>query len=87
MLAANLMTMLLLQRRMARGELELKRDVIFVTTSDEETGGKDGIQWLVTNHRDVLDAEFAINEGAERESSRAAGGISRSRPPRRFRIR
>jgi len=63
MLAANLMTMLLLQRRMARGELELKRDVIFVTTSDEETGGKDGIQWLVTNHRDLLDAEFAINEG------------------------
>ncbi len=63
MLAANLMTMLLLQRRMARRELELKRDVIFITTSDEETGGKDGIQWLVANHRQLLDAEFAINEG------------------------
>ena len=63
MLAANVMTMLLLQRRIARLDLELQRDVIFVTTSDEETGGRDGLQWLVTNHRDLLDAEFAINEG------------------------
>ena len=63
MLAANVMTMLLLQRRIARLDLELQRDVIFVTTSDEETGGRDGMQWLVTNHRDLLDAEFAINEG------------------------
>jgi len=63
MLAANVMTMLLLQRRIARLDLELQRDVIFVTTSDEETGGRDGMEWLVTNHRDLLDAEFAINEG------------------------
>ena len=63
MLAANLMTMLLLRRAMTRDGLELDRDVVFVATSDEESGGECGMHWLVTNHRDLLDAEFAINEG------------------------
>ena len=59
MLAANVMTMLLVQR----GGEKLTRDLIFVATSDEEGGGEFGIRWLVANHRDLLDAEFAINEG------------------------
>ncbi|MFN2603643.1 MAG: M20/M25/M40 family metallo-hydrolase [Gemmatimonadaceae bacterium] len=58
MLAANVMTMLLVKR----GE-KLTRDLVFVATSDEEGGGEFGIEWLVSNHRDLLDAEFAINEG------------------------
>lgn len=62
MLAANMMTMLLIQRGLANGK-KLSRDVLFVATSDEEGGGEAGIKWLVANHRDLLDAEFAINEG------------------------
>lgn len=59
MLAANVMTMLMVKR----GGEKLTRDLIFVATSDEEGGGEFGIRWLVANHRDLLDAEFAINEG------------------------
>ncbi|MEO5579992.1 MAG: M20/M25/M40 family metallo-hydrolase, partial [Gemmatimonadaceae bacterium] len=63
MLAANLMTMLLLKRAIDHQGLTLERDVMLVATSDEEAGGQDGMLWLVENHRDLLDAEFAINEG------------------------
>ncbi|HVF39671.1 MAG TPA: M20/M25/M40 family metallo-hydrolase [Gemmatimonadaceae bacterium] len=63
MLAVNTMTMILLQRAISAGEISLDRDVVFVATSDEETGGTCGMAWLVANHRDLIDAEFAINEG------------------------
>lgn len=59
MLACNLMCMLQLRRTGA----ELARDVIFLATSDEEAGGEDGIKWVVSEHRDLIDAEFAVNEG------------------------
>jgi len=41
----------------------LKRDVIFAATADEETGGEQGMAWLVKNHPDWVDCEYAINEG------------------------
>ncbi len=63
MLAANLMALLSMKRSVADAGTELERDVVFVATSDEETGGAFGMQWLVNEHRDLLDAEFAINEG------------------------
>ncbi len=63
MLAANIMTMLLLQRTVIAAGMTLERNVVFVATSDEEAGGEAGIKWLVENHRDLFDAEFAINEG------------------------
>ena len=40
------------------------RDVILALPADEETGSEDGMQWLVTNHRQRIDAAYAINEGA-----------------------
>jgi acetylornithine deacetylase/succinyl-diaminopimelate desuccinylase-like protein len=63
MLASNLMTMLLLQRTLAGDGGQLSRDVVFLATSDEEAGGEWGMGWLVKNHPELLDAEFALNEG------------------------
>jgi acetylornithine deacetylase/succinyl-diaminopimelate desuccinylase-like protein len=60
MLAANLMTMLMLKRESGT---KLDRDVVFVATSDEEAGGDWGMAWLVEHHPGLLDAEFALNEG------------------------
>jgi len=39
------------------------RDVILVLEADEETTAEHGIRWLLANHRDLIDAELAINEG------------------------
>src|SRR5437016_1606350 len=41
------------------------RDIIVALETDEEILDKDalGIQWLLKNHRDLVDAEFALNEG------------------------
>jgi acetylornithine deacetylase/succinyl-diaminopimelate desuccinylase-like protein len=63
MLAANLMTMLLLKRTMSGSGSVLSRDVVFIATSDEEAGGEWGMGWLAAHHPELLDAEFALNEG------------------------
>lgn len=63
MLSANLMAMLLIKRNVVDRGVELDRDIVFVATSDEESGGEDGMRWLVENHPEILNAEFAINEG------------------------
>ena len=40
------------------------RDIIVALTADEEGGGPyNGVQWLLKNHRDLIDAEFCLNEG------------------------
>lgn len=39
------------------------RDIIVALTSDEETGHYNGAQWLVANHRDLIDSAIALNEG------------------------
>jgi len=44
------------------------RDIIVALTADEEGGGPySGIVWLLKNHRDLIDAEFCLNEGARVE--------------------
>ncbi|HKR09637.1 MAG TPA: M20/M25/M40 family metallo-hydrolase [Gemmatimonadaceae bacterium] len=63
MLAANLMTMLLLKRDLDRSGRKLSRDVVFVATCDEESGGELGMGWLAEKHPDLLFAEYALNEG------------------------
>ncbi|HEU4878559.1 MAG TPA: M20/M25/M40 family metallo-hydrolase, partial [Gemmatimonadaceae bacterium] len=63
MLASNLMAMLVLKREVVNAGVQLDRDIVFLATADEETGGEFGMRWLVENHRDLLDVEFAINEG------------------------
>ena len=39
------------------------RDVILALTADEEGGNANGVEWLVANHRGLIDAAYAINEG------------------------
>ncbi len=40
------------------------RDIIVALTADEEGGGPyNGANWLVKNHRDLIDAEYCLNEG------------------------
>jgi len=41
------------------------RDIILALETDEEIldANAMGIQWLLKNHRDLIDAEFALNEG------------------------
>lgn len=40
-----------------------ERDVILALEADEETTAEHGIRWLLDNHRDLIDAELALNEG------------------------
>ena len=47
----------------ARGPQKLGRDLIVALTAGEETGGLAGARWLAQNHRDLIDAELALNEG------------------------
>lgn len=49
------------------------RDIIVALTSDEESGAFNGVDWLVKNHRDKIDAGMVINEGG--------GGVSRDGKP------
>jgi acetylornithine deacetylase/succinyl-diaminopimelate desuccinylase-like protein len=44
------------------------RDIIVALTADEEGGAFNGVQWLLDNHRDWIDSEFALNEGGWGES-------------------
>ncbi len=39
------------------------RDLILALTADEEGGGANGVGWLIANHKELIDAEYAINEG------------------------
>ena len=57
--SGSLQVLLLLHRL----KIPLDRDVIFLGVADEEAGGLAGITYLLENHREAIDAEFAINEG------------------------
>ena len=37
------------------------RDIIVALTEDEENGNANGVQWLLANHRNLIDAEYCIN--------------------------
>jgi acetylornithine deacetylase/succinyl-diaminopimelate desuccinylase-like protein len=48
------------------------RDIIVALTADEEGGGPyNGVDWLIKNHRNLIEAEFCLNEGGWGEE---AGG-------------
>jgi acetylornithine deacetylase/succinyl-diaminopimelate desuccinylase-like protein len=37
------------------------RDIILALTADEEGGQSNGVDWLLKNHRELIDAEFVLN--------------------------
>jgi acetylornithine deacetylase/succinyl-diaminopimelate desuccinylase-like protein len=39
------------------------RDIILALTADEEGGPANGVRWLIANHRELIDAAYALNEG------------------------
>jgi acetylornithine deacetylase/succinyl-diaminopimelate desuccinylase-like protein len=39
------------------------RDIVLALTADEEGGDHNGVAWLLENHRELLSAAFALNEG------------------------
>ena len=49
--------------RLKQEGFTLDRDVILALTADEEGGTFNGVDWLVKNHKNLIDAEFAVNEG------------------------
>ena len=49
--------------RLEGRRLHARARLILALTADEEGGTFNGVDWLVKNHRDLIDAEIAINEG------------------------
>src|SRR5438552_806921 len=70
---AQLMTMLILKR----AHIPLRRDIIFLATSDEEIGAGVGAAWIAEHQAPLVnDAEFLLNEGGlTRANGQGGGGV------------
>jgi len=55
----EMMTLLILKRK----KISLKRDILFLASADEETGGRWGVQWAMENIPSLRESEYALNEG------------------------
>ena len=56
------------------------RDIILALTADEEGGTANGVDWLLKNRRDLVDAEFVLNHdggGVMMDNGRWCRSISR----------
>ncbi|MBV8069816.1 MAG: M20/M25/M40 family metallo-hydrolase [Acidobacteriaceae bacterium] len=54
--------------RYKRENFHPDRDIIVALTADEEGGGPyNGVAWLLKNHRELIDADLALNEGGRGE--------------------
>lgn len=69
---AQLMTMLVLKR----AKVPLKRDIIFLATSDEEIGAGVGAAWIAEQQADLVrGAEFLLNEGGTTRAKTGGGAV------------
>jgi acetylornithine deacetylase/succinyl-diaminopimelate desuccinylase-like protein len=50
--------------RLKREAYRPNRDIILALTADEEGGTSNGVDWLLKNHRELVDAAFALNADA-----------------------
>jgi acetylornithine deacetylase/succinyl-diaminopimelate desuccinylase-like protein len=55
---ADLITNLI---RLKKEGFKPNRDIIVALTADEEGGNANGVDWLLRNHRELIDADFCIN--------------------------
>ncbi len=54
------------------------RDIVIALTADEESGTRNGVQFLLEEHRGLIDAGFALNEGGggmEREGRKVSNNV------------
>jgi acetylornithine deacetylase/succinyl-diaminopimelate desuccinylase-like protein len=49
--------------RLKQENFRPERDLILALTADEEGGRFNGVDWLIKNHKNLIDAELALNEG------------------------
>jgi acetylornithine deacetylase/succinyl-diaminopimelate desuccinylase-like protein len=54
--------------RYLRDGFKPDRDLVLALTADEEGGRFNGVDWLVKNHRELVDAELGLNEGGGGQS-------------------
>jgi acetylornithine deacetylase/succinyl-diaminopimelate desuccinylase-like protein len=47
--------------RMKQQGFKPDRDIILALTADEEGGKSNGVDWLLNNHRDLIQAEYVLN--------------------------
>ena len=67
--------------RMKEEGFQPDRDIIVALTADEEGGEHNGVQWLLENHAELIDAEYALNEGgggAMKDGKHIANGVQAS---------
>src|SRR5215467_8852753 len=50
--------------RLKRENWVPNRDLVLALTADEEGGESNGVQWLIQNHRELIDAEYCLNTDA-----------------------
>lgn len=75
--AADLVFLMILLRK---EHFVPSREIIVALTADEEAGGEtNGIQWLLANHRELIDAEYCINTDA-------GGGMLKKGVPLSFEV-
>lgn len=53
------------------------RDLVLALTAGEETGEDNGVQWLLANRRDLIDADFCINGDAGDPLEQAGRRVAR----------
>jgi len=51
--------------QLAQNRSKLNGQLVFAATADEEVGGVYGVKYLLEHHPEKLQADFAVNEGAE----------------------
>jgi acetylornithine deacetylase/succinyl-diaminopimelate desuccinylase-like protein len=54
--------------RMKQERMIPERDIVLALTADEEGGDYNGVEWLIKNHRGLVDADFGLNEGGGGQS-------------------
>ncbi|HEX4773673.1 MAG TPA: M20/M25/M40 family metallo-hydrolase [Bryobacteraceae bacterium] len=50
--------------RLKQEGFQPNRDIIVALTADEEGGSSNGVDWLLKNHRDLIEAEYVLNPDA-----------------------